>query len=153
MVKVSEIEDKNVLAEGNYTFKLKKMELKEGKNYPYINCEYVITQGEDAGQVFFDMLSLSKKALFRVKYLLIAFGQEDAELEGITKGVDGEIVVDERTLSEEIEQLIAGREAVAELIVDKDRVNAETGEKYAPRNKVKSYHPVVEAGEEVGWPE
>ena len=155
-MRVDEIEDQNLVPDGVYPFRIKKIEIKNGPKSTYLNCELTITGvGEGAGRSLFDRIMLGPKSLFRVKNFLLAFGQGGAELNSVDKDpLTKQIRVDENAFGREIISLVQGGEACADVGTEEERENKETGEKYPKRNKVRSYLPIEEAGAAgIAWPE
>jgi hypothetical protein len=75
---------------GTYTVEVKKVEEKQGKEYPYLNVRFDIIEDDDyAGRVIFEMFSLAPSALFKLKGLCDALNLE------VTDEIDPEDMIGE----------------------------------------------------------
>ena len=73
------------LPRGRYLVNLKEIEEREGSEYPYLAMVFEVTEGSEedhAGRKLFDNMSLSPKALWRLKLFLTAAGYSEEDLEG-----------------------------------------------------------------------
>jgi hypothetical protein len=70
------------LPAGEYLLRVVEAEEREGPTAPYINLRMEVVDGDYAGRSIFEILSLSEKALFRLKGFMLAAGYEDEELAG-----------------------------------------------------------------------
>ena len=136
---------------GVYDLAVKEIErrVSETSKLSYLNIQYSVVSGEHKGAIIFDMVSLSPKALWKVKNIMLAFGEGDIELE-IEKGIDG-YIVDELAVSETISQAISGRKVEASVVVRPE--NKEKG--WKARNEIEEYLPVSstvkEPRDSKGW--
>lgn len=70
------------LPAGEYLLRAVEAEEREGPTAPYINLRLEVVDGDYAGRSIFEILSLSPKALFRLKGFMLAAGYEEEELAG-----------------------------------------------------------------------
>ena len=81
-VDFSEVQDFDLIKEGNYRAIITGQEIRESKSseFPYINWTYTFVGSEYDNRKAWLMTSLSPKALFRLKAFLIAGGETKESL-------------------------------------------------------------------------
>ena len=140
-----------MLEEGIYEVFPRKIEKKigDGKQYSYLSVEYVITSGEAKNKVLWDTISLSPKALWKVKQWLVAFGVEGNQDLPIEQGVDGELIIDEEGLFSLLSALVQGR--TCSVLVEIEEPSEEgLARGWKVRNAIVEYRP---ESKNTGWEE
>ena len=104
--------ENEVPPEADYGVRCAKIEKREGKDHPYLNVEYKITDEGYRGFTLYDIISLSPKALWKIKLWLKVFRVEENQELPIEKGADGSYVIDDEGMEQTAKELVEGREAI-----------------------------------------
>lgn len=80
----SQVQEFDLIPEGNYNAIVTAQEVRESQSseYPYINWTLTINGGEHDNRKLWTMTSLSPKAAFRLKEMLVALGEKKEDLTG-----------------------------------------------------------------------
>ena len=135
----NDLPDQNMLLAGDYRVGVKNVSLGIGKEsgVGYLKFEYQITNGANNKRIVFDNISLSSKALWRVKSFLEAIDSLNIELP-IEKGADGVyIITDEKLMANTIIENSLGKELMISIVEVPE--NKEKG--WPAKNNVEAYAP------------
>lgn len=80
-VDFSDVQDFEVLPKGDYPIVVDKVEMRDGTEYPYLNWQLKVSEGEHKDRLLWIITSFSPKALFRLKDILENLGVFSEELD------------------------------------------------------------------------
>lgn len=70
------VEVRKRIADGEYALKVAEVTQEDGEEYPYLSWKFQVARGKSKGGVAYTNTSLAPKALFRLRGLLEAMGEE-----------------------------------------------------------------------------
>ncbi len=138
-MKLKDIDDQQLVPEGDYQIKLKKMDNKvSSKGNNYLACEYTIANGEYTGRSIFDNITVTNDAVWRIKRWLYAFGNDEVASIEPAKGEKNRYIIDQQGFADEALRLIRGKIATARVIVHR-ATEEEKSLGYGDKNNIKVY--------------
>ncbi len=75
-VDFTDVEVRKVPPAGVYNFKIDSVDVNEGQGYPYLSVRFSVLDGEYQGSVGFNNFSMNPRALWRLRELLQAVGED-----------------------------------------------------------------------------